>query len=74
MKRSHLYAGMIAFSCVAAVAIGVAPTARAASVCPLWVAKYCVITASGHRMTAATNPCLAKRNHWRILYRGACHK
>jgi hypothetical protein len=32
------------------------------------------VTASGHRMTVNTNSCLAKQKHWRILYRGACHK
>jgi hypothetical protein len=45
-----------------------------AAACPQFLAKYCVRTASGHRMTAWTNPCFAKQRHWHILYRGACHK
>ncbi|HEY1541233.1 MAG TPA: hypothetical protein VGG01_02395 [Xanthobacteraceae bacterium] len=74
MKRSRLYACMIAFSSVATLTIGLAPAASAAQICPQFLAKYCVVTKSGHRMTAATNPCFAKQRHWRILYRGACHR
>ncbi len=74
MKRSRLYAIAISFSSIAALAIGLAPTASMAAVCPQYLAKYCVVTASGHRMTAWTNPCFAKQKHWRILYRGACHR
>ena len=73
MKRSRLYACMIAFSSVAAFAIGLASPTPAAA-CPLYLIKYCVVTASGHRMTVNTNSCLAKQKHGRILYRGACHK
>jgi len=58
---------------IALVGIASAPPARAAK-CPQFLAKYCVVTASGHRMTAWTNPCFAKQKHWRILYRGACHR
>jgi hypothetical protein len=74
MKRSRLYVSMIAFSSIALVAIDLAPTASMAAACPQFLAKYCVRTASGHRMTAWTNPCFAKQRHWHILYRGACHK
>jgi hypothetical protein len=74
MKRSRVYVSMIAFSSIALLAIDLAPTASVAAVCPQYLAKYCVVTASGHRMTALTNPCFAKQKHWRILYRGACHK
>jgi hypothetical protein len=74
MKRSRLYARMIALSSIAALALGFAPTASMAAPCPLFLTKYCVVTASGHRMTVNTNTCLAKKKHWRILYRGACHK
>ncbi len=73
MKRSRLYACMIVLSSVAALAIDLAPTASTAAACPQFLAKYCVRTPSGRRMTAWTNPCFAKQKHWRILYRGACH-
>ena len=74
MTRSQLRASIIAFSSVVALASGLAPTASEAAICPQYLAKYCVRTASGHHMTAWTNPCFAKEKHWHILYRGACHK
>ena len=74
MKCSRRYACMIAFLSIAALAIGLAPTASMAAPCPFVLTKYCVVTASGHRMTVNTNSCLAKKKHWRILYRGACHR
>lgn len=46
--------------------------ADAKGVCPLWVAKFCVVTKAGVRETVATNPCLAKRAGERILHIGAC--
>jgi hypothetical protein len=74
MKRSRRYTCMIALSSIAVFAIALAPSASMAAACPQFLAKYCVRTASGHRMTEWTNPCFAKQRHWRILYRGACHK
>jgi hypothetical protein len=65
---------LCAFALLISVGIALTPTASRAAICPQYLAKYCVVTASGHRMTALTNPCFAKQKHWRILYRGACHK
>jgi len=39
-------------------------------ICPHYLLQYCVRNADDHRMTVATNPCLAKRRHLHILYPG----
>ena len=43
-------------------------------ICPQFLTKYCVVTRSGHRMTAETNPCFARQRHWRIPHIGACKR
>jgi hypothetical protein len=60
---------LLAGIAVAAISM---PVAAQAAACPLWVAKFCVVTKNGVRQTVATNPCLAKRAGERILHRGAC--
>ena len=46
--------------------------AIAATICPQFLAKYCVIEQDGKEHTVATNPCFAKEKGWRIVNAGAC--
>ncbi len=52
----------------------VPPAAAASKICPQYLTKYCVVTASGRRHTVETNPCLARQRHWRIVHIGACRR
>lgn len=60
----------------ATVALTFAPSdgAAASRFCPQFLTQYCVVNAAGMRYTAETNPCFARREHLRILYRGQCKK
>jgi hypothetical protein len=42
--------------------------------CPLFLTKYCARFPNGSIHTVETNPCLACKRGWRLLYRGACHR
>jgi hypothetical protein len=42
--------------------------------CPQFLAKYCVLTRSGHREAVWTNGCFACQRGWRILHAGACRR
>jgi len=42
------------------------------TICPLFLAKYCVINKAHLIYTAWTNPCLAREQGLTVLYAGAC--
>jgi hypothetical protein len=49
------------------------PSSQAGSVCPQFVAKYCVVDKDGYtRHTEVTNPCFAEARGQRVLHIGAC--
>jgi hypothetical protein len=74
VRNSRLWnAGKVAlFAAVVGLALLPRETLAQRAICPLWVADYCVMERDGQISTVATNPCWAKINHLKILYRGAC--
>jgi len=75
MNRSRLQkSGKIALIAAAAwLAFAPGETAVAKTpICPLFLTTYCVVNAAGVRSTVETNPCLARREHLRVLHIGRC--
>ena len=47
-------------------------SAKAAMICPQYLAQYCIVEKDGFRHTEWTNPCFANERGARVLHMGAC--
>jgi hypothetical protein len=64
------------FLAAALAAASLAPIKAPAQerVCPHFLAQYCVERDDGGQETRMTNPCLAERDHVKVVHPGPCNK